>query len=92
MAEASSLPIRTTAEDVISLTSYLATMPMGATLAEARSVLDSGVLDGRKISAYKFWGLIEEAEGRLKLRERGRTAGKNKGANIAQALLVCSRM
>jgi hypothetical protein len=32
------------------------------------------VLDGRKVSAYKFWGLLEENEGRLKLRERGRSA------------------
>src|SRR2546428_11624358 len=87
MAEISTLPIRTTMDDVASLTSYLSAKPMGATLAEAKTVLDAAVLDGRKISAYKFWGLIEEAEGRLKLTERGRTAGKNKGTNIAPAML-----
>lgn len=87
MAEPSSLPIRTTVEDVISLTSYLSTKPMGAYPTDAKAVLDDGVLDGRKVSAYKYWGLIEEAEGRYKLTERGRTAGKNKGANIANAML-----
>ncbi len=73
MAEAIALPIRTTMEDVTSLTSYLATKPMGATPADAKAVLEDGVLDGRKVSAYKFWGLIEEAEGRFKLLQRGRT-------------------
>jgi hypothetical protein len=87
MTEPSTLPIRTTMEDVTSVTSYLATKPMGATPGEAKAVLEDGVLDGRKISAYKFWGLIEEAEGRLKLRERGRIAGRNKGANLAQAMM-----
>jgi predicted nucleotide-binding protein len=87
MAEPSALPIRTTVEDVISLTSYLATKPMGAYPSDAKAVLEEGVLDGRKVSAYKFWGLIEEAEGRFKLLDRGRTAGKNKGANIARAML-----
>jgi predicted nucleotide-binding protein len=87
MAEPSALPIRTTVEDVMSLTGYLATKPMGAYPTDAKAVLEEGVLDGRKVSAYKFWGLIEEAEGRFKLSERGRTAGKNKGANIAQAMM-----
>jgi hypothetical protein len=87
MAEPIALPIRTTMEDVTALTSYLATKPMGAYPADAKAVLEEGVLDGRKVSAYKFWGLIEEAEGRFKLLERGRTAGRNKGANLAQAML-----
>jgi hypothetical protein len=77
MTETSTLPIRTTMEDVASITGYLVTKPMGATSAEARAVLEDGVLDGRKVSAYKFWGLLEEVEGRLKLRERGRSASKN---------------
>jgi hypothetical protein len=87
MAEPSSLPIRTTMEDVISVVGYFATKPMGATPAEAKAVLDEGVLDGRKVNAYKFWGLLEEVEGRLKLRELGRSASKNKGAHIAQAMM-----
>ena len=91
MAEPTSLPIRTTMEDVAAITGYLATKPMGATPAEAKAVLNDGVLDGRKVSAYKFWGLLEENEGRLKLRERGRSAGKSKGSNIAPAMLEVVR-
>ena len=64
---------------------------MGATLTDAKAVLEEGVRDGGKVSAYKFWGLIEEAEGRYKLSERGRAAGKNKGA-IAQAMLEVVRI
>jgi len=77
--------------DVIAICSYLFSKPMGATIGDAKAVLESGVLDGRKVSAYKFWGLVEEVEGRLKLTERGRTAGKNKGANVAQAMLEAIR-
>ena len=53
------LPIRTTMADITTLCGYLATKPIGATLAEAKAVIDSGVLDGRKINALKYWGLIE---------------------------------
>jgi predicted nucleotide-binding protein len=73
--------------DVVAITSYLATKPMGAYLVDAKAVLDAGVLDGRKISAYKFWALVEEHEGRLRLTERGRAGGKNKSANINQAMM-----
>jgi hypothetical protein len=34
------------------------TKPMGATQAEAKAVLEDGVVDARKMSAYKFWGLV----------------------------------
>jgi predicted nucleotide-binding protein len=87
MAEPISLPIRTTLEDVAAVTLYLATKPMGATISEAKAVIDAGALDGRKLSAYKFWGLIEEADGRLKLKERGRLAAKDKGAHLNKALM-----
>jgi predicted nucleotide-binding protein len=87
MAEAISLPTRTSIEDVVALVKYLATKPMGATVTEAKSIIDSGHLDGRKLSAYKYWGLVEEADGgRLKLKELGRTAAKAKGAHLAQAM------
>lgn len=91
MAEPVALPTRTTMQDVIAVTSYLFSKPMGATLGEAKAVLDEGVVDGRKVSAYKYWGLIEEVEGRLKLRDRGRVAGKNKGVNVAQAMMEVVR-
>jgi hypothetical protein len=66
MAEPVSLPIRTTLEDVSAVTLYLATKPMGATVSETKAVIDAGAPDGRKVNAYKFWGLIEEADGRLR--------------------------
>lgn len=46
MAETpSALPIRTTMQDVIAVTSYLFTKPMGATPTEAKAVLQEGVMD-----------------------------------------------
>jgi hypothetical protein len=87
MAEAIALPTRTTLEDVTALVKYLATKPMGATASEAKSIIDTGVLDGRKLSAYKFWGLVEDAGSRLKLKERGRLAAKDKGAHLPEAML-----
>jgi len=67
------LPIRTTLDDVTDVCGYLATKPTGATIKEAKAVLDSKRLDGRKLRALKFWGLIaEEDGGRLKLTSSGR--------------------
>jgi len=73
------LPIRTTIDDIQAVCGYLAKKPTGATLKEAKAVLDSKVLDGRKLSAFKFWGLIEDQE-RLKLTSKGREANKDHGA------------
>ena len=72
-----SLPIRTTIEDVYGITQYLATKPTGASQTEAKSVLDSKMLDGRKIAAYKVWGLINEENGKMKLTEEGREFANN---------------
>lgn len=82
------LPIRTTLTDIDALCSYLVTKPTGANMAEAKAVLDSKVLDGRKINALKFWGLIDDASGKLLVTERGRLVGKDKGARRAEALLA----
>lgn len=71
-----SLPIRTTLEDVIALCNYFATKPTGATLADARKVLDSETLNGMKISAMKSWGILEEVGDRLKILEIGRAIAK----------------
>jgi predicted nucleotide-binding protein len=85
-----SLPIRTVVEDVEVVCSYLAKKPTGATVAEARKVLDSKHLDGRKLSALKGWGLVEEAAGRLKVTTRGRAAVKD-AAGRREALLAAVR-
>jgi hypothetical protein len=82
----STLPIRTTVDDIVTLCVYLAAKPIGATVAEAKSVIEPGVLDGRKTNAMKFWSLIEDVEGRLKLTELGRALAKEKGARKSEVL------
>lgn len=81
-----SLPIRTTVDDIEKICAYLATKPTGATPTEARAVLDSSVLDGRKVNAYKFWGLIEDSSGKMRLTELGRRLAKDKAARKADVL------
>lgn len=80
------LPIRTTVADVEAICGYLITKPTGATATEARAVLDEKILDGRKISAVKYWGLVEENGAKMRLTERGRLLAKDKGAHKAEAL------
>lgn len=83
-----SLPIRTVLDDVKAVCTYLSRKPTGTTVAEAKKVLDSKYLDGRKLAALKYWGLIEDAEGRLKLTEEGRAASKDGGITPALIRVV----
>jgi hypothetical protein len=55
-------------------------------VSEAKKVLDTKYLDGRKLSALKLWGLLEDSEGRLKLTPEGRLAAKDAGAGLAPVL------
>jgi hypothetical protein len=64
------LPVKTTAEDVRGIVRYLKTKPTGATLAEAKAV-DRRIVDGRKLAAYKTWGIVSRDGDRLKLTDRG---------------------
>lgn len=80
------LPIRTTVKDVETVCAYLLTKPTGATLVEAKAVLDSKVLDGRKRAALKFWSLIEEDGDKMRLTEAGRQLAKDKGARRAAVI------
>jgi predicted nucleotide-binding protein len=74
-------------DDVQEVCTYLGTKPTGATVKEAKAVLDSRRLDGRKLSAMKIWGLIEENENdRLKITEVGRDVVKKGGIKRAGAL------
>lgn len=66
-----SLPILTTAEDVMSMVGYLKTKPTGATSTEAKAVIDKPLLDPRKINAYMTWGIIQKEGERMKLAPRG---------------------
>lgn len=81
-----SLPIRTTVEDIERVCSYLATKPIGATLAEARAVVDNKHLGGRKLAALKFWGLLEDEGDRIKITEQGRQAVRNSNAYRSNVL------
>ena len=75
-----SLPVRTTVEDIQVVCGYLAKKPTGATLKEAKAVLNSKHLDGRKLAAMKYWEFIEDQD-RLKLTPTGREAVRNDGVN-----------
>jgi predicted nucleotide-binding protein len=66
------LPIRTVLEDINVVCGYLAKKPTGASLSEMRKVLDAKYIDGRKLSALKFWSLIDENDGRMKVTQDGR--------------------
>lgn len=66
-----SLPILTTAEDVRSIVGYLKSKPTGASIADAKAVVDKSLLDSRKIAAYVTWGVVQRDGDRLKLAQRG---------------------
>ncbi len=82
----SSLPIRTTAEDIEVLCDYLTNKPTGVSIKEAKSVLDSKYLDGRKLNAMKFWDLLEEEGDKIRLNEKGRECAK--GDNYRKNILL----
>ena len=77
------LPIRTAPEDIETICSYLLAKPAGASPSE---VINYKRLDGRKVSALKFWGLVEDAAGKLTLSPRGRLMAADGGAQKARAL------
>lgn len=87
------LPIRTVLEDVQAVCAYLSKKPTGASLGEAKKVLDQKFLDGRKLSALKTWGLIEEgADGRLKITDEGRAAVRDEASKQNALMRVVGRV
>lgn len=81
-----SLPTRTIIEDLEVICGYLSTKPTGATHAEAKAVVNKKHLDGRKLAALRFWGLIEEEGDRMKVSDRGREAVRDSGAARSNVL------
>jgi hypothetical protein len=77
------LPVRTGLADIDAICGYLITKSAGASLAE---LVNEKALDRRKLSALKFWGLIEDAGATLRLSERGLLVARDNGANRASAL------
>jgi predicted nucleotide-binding protein len=65
------LPYKTTTQDVIDLIDYLKTKPTGVTLEDAKKVIDTRLLDTRKLYAYRFWDILEKNADRLLLSDRG---------------------
>ena len=86
------LHIRTTLNDIVELCAYFATKPTGATIKDAKSVLDKKIIDPRKINAIKFWGLIQEEEDRLKLTPEGREFIKGEDKQIAVLFKIIRRI
>ena len=82
-----SLPIRTNPEDINAVCKYLVTKPTGATLAEAKAVVDNKHLVGQKITALKNWGIIESDGNKIKVTDRGRLAVREEGAFQSAVLL-----
>lgn len=66
------LPIMTSKEDIDKLVDNLRRKPTGVTIDEARATMDPKLLDGRKLNAYRTWGIIVENGTKLELTSRGR--------------------
>jgi hypothetical protein len=77
------LPIQADLADIEAVCEYLITKPAGASPAE---VLNEKSLGRRKLSALKFWGLIEDTGTKLRLSERGLLVAHDNGANRVTAL------
>jgi len=82
------LPVRTTLDDVVVVCKYLSGKPTGASLDEARKILDAKHLEARKLSALRRWGLIEHNDGRFKVTALGRTASRPDGLVAATRQVV----
>lgn len=80
------LPFRATTDDIVTFCSFLQSKPTGATVAEAKAVLDATILDARKVTAYKTLGLVDDSTGKMRLTERGRAVARDKGARKAPPL------
>lgn len=73
------LPIFTTADDVKTLVAYLRNKPTGAQLEEIKSVLGRRIIDGRKLTAFTGWALVERAGDRLTLSTTGWKIARSAG-------------
>jgi hypothetical protein len=64
------LPLKTTADDARKVVEYFKTKPTGATVDEAKSALGAQAVDGRKLSAYRTWGVLEKDGDKYALTKR----------------------
>jgi hypothetical protein len=77
------LPIQADLADIEGICRYLIARPDGVSAAE---LIDENALDRRKLSALKFWGLIEDTGTKLRLSERGVLVARDNGAKRVAAL------
>src|SRR5260221_9095935 len=77
------LPIQADLADIEAICGYLITKPAGVSPVE---VINEKALDRRKLSALKFWGLVEDTGAKLRLSERGLLVARDNGAHRAAAL------
>lgn len=71
------LPVKTTIEDVDTIIGYLKSKPTGATIADAKSVIGGKPVDGRKVNAYRAWGLVTQEGDKITLTEDGRKIARD---------------
>ena len=72
------LPIMTSEEDVNTIVEYLKTKATGASIEEAKAVIDKKYLDPRKITDYLAWGIVRKDGEKLKLDNLGREMAQKK--------------
>jgi hypothetical protein len=77
------LPIQADLADIEAICRYLIAKPDGVSPTE---LISENALDRRKLSALKFWGLIEDTGAKLRLSERGLLVARDNGANRVAAL------
>lgn len=86
------LPIMAKPEDALAVVGYLKTKATGATLGDARATLPPRILDSRKVSAYKAWGLVTQDNERIRLTSRGRRLARaseeERGRVFAEVVLA----
>lgn len=86
------LPVLTTVDDLKGVVDYLRGKAAGATLQEARSVLGRRYFDGRKVSAYQFWGVVTEEGGALNLTSLGRRGARSDEEFISMIRAILARV
>jgi hypothetical protein len=72
------LPIQAGLADIEGICRYLIARPDSVSAAK---LINQNALDRRKLSALKFWGLIEDTGTELRLCERGLLVARDNGAN-----------
>src|SRR5687768_899576 len=85
------LAVKTFVDDIEKVCGFLAKKPTGATVKEAKAVIDAKYLDVRKLAALKQWELIDVNGEKHKLKELGRQyirGSKDQRQKILQGIVA----